>query len=603
MKRAGHVTPNHLLEYLRTKGCFSKTQEPYLRPWRVGVCVSGGPDSMALAYLLRHVPHPFVDGLRAFTPYAFVIDHGARDGSHQEALWVMRELKNLGIDTYMQKLEWHSDVDPKSLKGFEMRARDERYRALVKLATANRIRDLFTGHHEDDQVETLMLRLLRDKTLNPLSFRGMTMTSTVPASEESQPSGTFSYPCHSPDFWSSHSNCRVPSRQESYEAGMQLHRPLLKYRKDQLIATCEYFKVPYVQDKSNFNPQLTPRNAIRNIRTHCKLPKALRREHLLNLCTKANKIYTKMEEHAHRFLINEVLHMHLDSETGVLVLCLKALRFPMTEAETQGFAFFMQRAISLVSPLKDESMPSMLDRDNTQQMYALCAPHTAQGWTEPKTLVYNQVVCERIQLASSYNHVTLSFARQPFPTRSIPSLTQGFDLDASSSTTENGLFHSQWILWDRRFWIRVHGGRAAVTETTVRPCSPSDLRIVKKLLKEAGRLEKFQHILRVYASGNIRYTLPVLVASGKVIAFPTLHISVDPITSLSWQVLYRQNRTAYEFFFPGIKHRDTFVWDIGSGPYIENGAKDGLSVPNSTSTKFSPRERPQQESLPRHRTS
>lgn len=59
-----------------------------------GVCVSGGPDSMALAYLLKHVPE--LDRELRIEPVAFIVNHNARPESGAEASFVRKSLLDHG---------------------------------------------------------------------------------------------------------------------------------------------------------------------------------------------------------------------------------------------------------------------------------------------------------------------------------------------------------------------------------------------------------------------------------------------------------------------------------------------------------------------------
>ena len=61
----------------------------------IGVCVSGGPDSMAMAYLLKQIPR--VDSRIRIEPLAFIVNHNAREGSMQEVISVSRQLEKLGM--------------------------------------------------------------------------------------------------------------------------------------------------------------------------------------------------------------------------------------------------------------------------------------------------------------------------------------------------------------------------------------------------------------------------------------------------------------------------------------------------------------------------
>ena len=116
---------------------------------RIGVAVSGGPDSLALL-LLAHAARP---GLVA----AASVDHGLRAGSRGEAEAVGLLCERLGVAHALLTIDW--PVRPTS--ALQEQARRLRYEALGGWARANGLGAVATGHHADDQAETLMMRLMR----------------------------------------------------------------------------------------------------------------------------------------------------------------------------------------------------------------------------------------------------------------------------------------------------------------------------------------------------------------------------------------------------------------------------------------------------------
>ncbi|MFM9978695.1 MAG: tRNA lysidine(34) synthetase TilS [Sphingomonadaceae bacterium] len=114
---------------------------------RFGVAISGGPDSLALL-LLAHAA--FGDRAEAAT-----VDHGLRAASAGEAAQVAEMCARRGIR--------HETLTIQGLKrgNLSAAARAARYRALGQWIEARGIDWLMTGHHADDQLETLMMRLNR----------------------------------------------------------------------------------------------------------------------------------------------------------------------------------------------------------------------------------------------------------------------------------------------------------------------------------------------------------------------------------------------------------------------------------------------------------
>jgi tRNA(Ile)-lysidine synthase len=113
---------------------------------RLGIAVSGGPDSLALL-LLAHAAFP--GRVEAAT-----VDHGLRAESADEARFVAAVCADLGIDHATLPVE----LAPGNLQN---EARSARYKALLLWARAHGLAALATAHHADDQAETLMMRLMR----------------------------------------------------------------------------------------------------------------------------------------------------------------------------------------------------------------------------------------------------------------------------------------------------------------------------------------------------------------------------------------------------------------------------------------------------------
>lgn len=124
----------------------------------VAVALSGGADSVFLLHLLaRSAPRPKI--------LAIHVDHGLRgEESQLDAEFCARLCARLEIPFARRVV----DVDPES-SDLERRAREARYRALAEEASAAGFRFLLTGHHEDDAVETLLMRWMRGTELPGLA--------------------------------------------------------------------------------------------------------------------------------------------------------------------------------------------------------------------------------------------------------------------------------------------------------------------------------------------------------------------------------------------------------------------------------------------------
>ena len=167
---------------------------------RLGLAVSGGPDSMALLLLARSALPGRVE--------AATVDHGLRRGSAAEATMVSRLCRDLGVP--------HETLTVTVADGnLQHRARAARYAALAEWCERRGLAALATGHQLDDQAETLVMRLNRGSGLAGLA--GVRVRATVPGGE------------------------------------IALLRPLLAWRRAELEALVEGAGMEPVRDPSNEN--------------------------------------------------------------------------------------------------------------------------------------------------------------------------------------------------------------------------------------------------------------------------------------------------------------------------------------------------------------
>jgi tRNA(Ile)-lysidine synthase len=124
---------------------------------RLAVAVSGGPDSLALL-LLAHAA-------LAGRVEAATVDHRLRPENADEAAHVAGICAGLGIPHAIL-----SDPD-EAISGAsrQAQARALRYRLLSGWAAGRGLRFLATGHHADDQAETVLMRLARGSGLGGLT--------------------------------------------------------------------------------------------------------------------------------------------------------------------------------------------------------------------------------------------------------------------------------------------------------------------------------------------------------------------------------------------------------------------------------------------------
>ena len=201
---------------------------------RLTVAVSGGADSVLLLHLLRAAG-------RGAAPHrgpvrAVHVDHGLRGTeSDRDAAFVAELCGSLGVDFAVRRAE----LDPE-LGELERRAREARYRILLEEARGQGHSTVLTAHHADDQVETLLLRWMRGGTNGGLL--GARPRTRVLGAYPGQP----------------------PEERPAGLAPVDLVRPLLTLRRQEIRQLLEARGLPWVDDSSNLDCRFA-RNRVRHL--------------------------------------------------------------------------------------------------------------------------------------------------------------------------------------------------------------------------------------------------------------------------------------------------------------------------------------------------
>ncbi|OBA19628.1 hypothetical protein METBIDRAFT_26581, partial [Metschnikowia bicuspidata var. bicuspidata NRRL YB-4993] len=199
-------------------------------PDRVLLALSGGADSMCLAYLLAQYKK---QSRLLMLISAITIDHGFRQESAAEAKKVGDIVLLWGIQHHVEKLRYLRDVH--SITNFEEIARDLRYNVFRKKCADYGTNALLVAHNKDDQLETFLQRLQMNSTL--FGLVGLRERSPLPTRDIS------------------------PLKDEK----VYIYRPLLHYKKAEIFQTCKSLGVPWFEDHSNQDIHLTKRNLLRYI--------------------------------------------------------------------------------------------------------------------------------------------------------------------------------------------------------------------------------------------------------------------------------------------------------------------------------------------------
>ena len=124
------------------------------------VAFSGGRDSVALVSAL-------LSG--GFTQLTLVhLDHALRPESAAEAQWVAAFAHARSLDCVIKRIAI-AEFAPKSGSGLEETARKARHALFAQVAKERLCSAVLLAHHADDQIETLIFRLLRGAGTGGLS--------------------------------------------------------------------------------------------------------------------------------------------------------------------------------------------------------------------------------------------------------------------------------------------------------------------------------------------------------------------------------------------------------------------------------------------------
>ena len=154
--------PKKIISYLNNKSItkvYSEFKKSLNTNENYAVAVSGGPDSIALAYLAKCFS---IFNKNKF--YYFIVNHNLRKDSLIEAKKVILLLKKFQIKCKI--LNWKGKKPTSNIQSI---ARNKRFNLLIDECKKNKIDNLLLGHQIDDLYENFILRLLRGSGLRGLT--------------------------------------------------------------------------------------------------------------------------------------------------------------------------------------------------------------------------------------------------------------------------------------------------------------------------------------------------------------------------------------------------------------------------------------------------
>ncbi|OQE83107.1 hypothetical protein PENNAL_c0034G11315 [Penicillium nalgiovense] len=508
-------------------------------PRRFGIAVSGGGDSMALAYLCKQLERSS-DVTGAISVTAFVVDHRARPESTIEAQKVAGWLREMDIRTQILSLDW-SDItssqnklsSPKSgasspmPSAFETHARRLRFQALGIACHEFKLETLLLGHHQDDNIETTIWRLSTGAT--GLGLGGISEVARIPE-------------CHG-----------------LFGASEK---------------TCHKNNIPYVSDPTNFDPTLTPRNAIRSLRTSNSLPRALGPQSILSLIRSSKDLLQRSDELSNYLLLSQCRILNFNPKAGSAVIqfldpspaSMDPQLATLSEFRTRQIqTIALRRMTELVSPFPDSHFSLRSYEPLVSNVFpGAGGSHgtsaTSNDQKRRKAFTVAGVLFQRLSNEPS----TLERSQNPRPggdniwLLSRQPFMRGRDPVTQINVSPSGSF-TPWVLWDNRYWMRLRlvpvdrdpselEDQLISVPLTIRPFHKFDIERVRKdavrsrpqrrTNKDSGVEQKmpgtFEHVkalLSAEAPAQLRFTLPVISRDG-IVSKPE-----KPLGQKVWQQL------------------------------------------------------------------
>jgi tRNA(Ile)-lysidine synthase len=407
-----------IINYLELNTFFSEL------PDKVAIATSGGADSMCLALLAAQWAQQF-----SVKIVCLIVNHNLRAEAGEEAQIIADFLNKQGMESHI--LEWVGD---KPTSGIQNNAREARYCLLCEWCNQHNVEILLTAHNMHDQAETIMMRIQHGTGIDGLAG--------IPVYTERQ--------------------------------GVKIIRPLLRYSRQQILATLQASNWQYIEDPSNSNNKFT-RVKIR------QLLEKLDAENLL-----ANRLNTLASNAARAVsFINKFVNKTLKN-----IAKKKRLGYI-----TLDFEKFIE--------LEEEIALRVLCRVFNYFNKADYAPRL-------ESLIY---VYKQIKHGVKF-HITLAGCEVKGDGNMITIWRENANMEREARTLQ-ALTVGKEMLWDKRFIIKADKDNLFVRQTML-----EDWQIIKRSLTNSVKLE----------SSRIVYTTPVICdKGGNMVAHPLFDYYLEDV--------------------------------------------------------------------------
>jgi tRNA(Ile)-lysidine synthase len=309
------------------------------------VAVSGGADSVCLLHTL--VKQQAELGIKLHVAH---LNHKLRGDESEEDAWYVANLAhNLGIPITMDTRDVNAYRTQKRCS-LEEAAREVRYSFLAYLANSVGASCVAVGHTRDDQVETILMHLLRGTGIAGL--RGLQPQSVLLTGEDKSP--------------------------------LTIVRPLLEISRRETVDYCRRFKLEPHSDSSNTSPDF-----LRN-RVRLELLPVLKNYNpqidavLLRLAAIAADETSYIEEQASG-LWNKVA----TTENGAVYLDRKIMLNLPLPLQRQLFRMAVDKLLGNLKDIESDHFEAMVDFLSKPAGKSLCLPHDLRLSTEYGRLVLN----------------------------------------------------------------------------------------------------------------------------------------------------------------------------------------------------------------------
>ena len=485
----------------------------------------------------------------------------------------------------MLQLAWPTDSSNTishrgRVSNIESEARRLRFQALGRACRSEGVRSLLLAHHADDQAETVLFRVLNGYT--GAGLQGIKAKADVPECYGIWGAGRSGTPrLVGPNKGASKSRKQLLVE----DGGVELHRPLLDARKQDLIAHCVQHNVEWVEDQTNFDPALTPRNAIRSLLRTKQLPRAISTESLQRIAHS-----TALREASHDQAVSRVFdasEIKLNIRSGEVKVKLPANVLNELRSDVGGevttkevqyrAALLVRRLAMLASPVENTSLQDV----ESAVVLSFSTLFATSESLRTNAANFAKVVFSKVQKFEWFirraNPTSQDIKTSPTTLWAATSHSQFYDtpfMTMSESASDSHAW-SSWSLFDGRFWIRVKPRVAEQEQPNkifVRFLEKKDLDALSKQnsSRKNSPWKRLNELLKVSAPGKARFTLPAIIESrsrgernttvDRVVALPSIGWSDSEWKQTSGDD--KEDRGVYDYW--DIRYKKVDLWSEGN---------------------------------------